>query len=474
MIAPAALIGLTMVVLLFAVQMGSQISASSSSSDFEIYNFDPSRFGFCELASDRTLSDGDVTQLASLPEVGEVSVKRVANVLLPLEGDSVYFMEAEDDPGYASAPVDLPTDYLTLDNGWQDGTDGLNAATLTFARHNWAAQQRLDTDRKLLPLYMYAVDEHSIKDLAAEGHVDVEALNRGEQVLAYVPDLYRHVTADGQVEVEMFRRDKSYQLFRQNDYFRVGQSLMLSQLRLSSDEIVTLGDSQDEYRRLYDEAQLRQVTVSVGAVLTRYILQFYGSCLITTDKGAKAMGLDVDHTNYMSIRLDSPVSIEKEEALFQRISGIAARGGMTVFNRLKSRRENRQEQRMGVITFASVTIVFLAAAVGLISGSIRRRVMADARAIGTLRAVGANAGTIRSCYSGQVFLTLLLGCAMGGALFGLYWRFSDYLPAGASPALVAGTQAAALTALWGACMLMLNRSVHTVTKKSIIENIREL
>ena len=129
---------------------------------------------------------------------------------------------------------------------------------------------------------------------------------------------------------------------------------------------------------------------------------------------------------------------------------------------------------MSVITFVSVAIVFLAAAVGLISGSIRRRVMADARAIGTLRAVGANAGTIRSCYGGQVLLTLLLGCAMGGALIGLYGRFSDYLPAGASPVLIAGTQAAALAALWGACMLMLNRSVHTVTKKSIIENIREL
>ena len=88
------------------------------------------------------------------------------------------------------------------------------------------------------------------------------------------------------------------------------------------------------------------------------------------------------------------------EALFQRVSGIAARGGMIAFKRLKSRHENYQEQRMAVITFAAVCVVFLGAAVGLISSSIRRRVMADARVIGTLRAVGANARTIRGCYSG--------------------------------------------------------------------------
>lgn len=233
-------------------------------------------------------------------------------------------------------------------------------------------------------------------------------------------------------------------------------------------------ESSDDYLRLYDDAQRLDAPPTVGAVLTKCFSGLWTPCLVTTEKGAQAMGLAVDHVENVDIWLGDPVDVDTEERLFQRVSGIGARGNMMATNRLKSRREYYQEERMGVITFVSVAIVFLAAAVGLISGSIRRRVMADARAIGTLRAVGAKAGTIRSCYSGQVLLTLLLGCAMGGALFGLYLRFSDYLPAGASPALIAGTQAAALAALWGACMLMLNRSVHTVTKKSIIENIRKL
>ena len=474
MIGPAALIGLTMAILLLATQLAAQISASLRGSDFEMYNYDPSGFGFCELIPERALTDGDMAQISSLPQVGEVRERRVASVLIPLGRGSTYFMEAEDDPWVQTSPVDLPTDYLTLDNGWQDGTDGLDAGILLFARHNWAAQQRVGTDKKLLPLSLYAVDADTLRDSFTDAHIDVEALDRGEQVLAYVPDLYRQVAADGQVDVMSFPRDTSYRLFRQNDCFHAGQSLTLSQLRVPADGAAGLGDSQEDFTRLYDGAQLRQATVSVGAVLTRYSAAFYGACLITTGKGAKAAGLDVDHTDYVSVRLSGPVRIEQEEALFRRIAGIAARGGMTAFNRLKSRREAFQEQRMAVVTFIAVCIAFLGAAVGLISGTIRRRVLADARAIGTLRAVGASANTIRSCYSGQVHLTLLSGGFLGSCLFGLYWRFPRFLPTGASPALIVGTQAAALAAVWCACMLMLNHSVHTVTKKSIIENIREL
>lgn len=64
---------------------------------------------------------------------------------------------------------------------------------------------------------------------------------------------------------------------------------------------------------------------------------------------------------------------------------------------------------MGVITFVSVVIVFLAVTVGLISGSIPRRVMADARAIGMLRAVGVSVEPFEAATVGRYSLRWGLG-----------------------------------------------------------------
>lgn len=481
LIGPAALVALTMAVLLFAVELGSQVVSGSASVDFVLSgNTDKSSSAFCDLIPDSVLSSGDIAQIAALPEIGAVHAKRTGAVILEIDRVSDYFKEGEDEDDHVTSPLSYPTDYLLADNGWQDGTDGMAPVKLDYCRFNWALQQRLETDRKLIGLDLVAVDgDASVwRQAVTEGKLDMNAIDRGEQVLAYMPDSYRFVYPDGQVMTAPYPLGSGYRLYRQNDYFHPGQALPLHQLRRTGDDMSARmqarGDSPDDYLRLYDDAQRIDATPSVGAVQTKYMSEFWVPCLVTTEAGARAMGLAVDHIEQVDIWLGGSVDVETEERVFRRVSGIAARGGLTAYNKLKSRRENAQEQRTVVVTFIAVGVVFLGAAVGLISGTIRRRVMADARAIGTLRAVGANERTIRSCYSGQVLLTLLLGGLMGLGLFALYGRFSEYLPAGASPMLIAGTQAAALLAIWGACALMLDRSVRAVTKKSIIENIREL
>lgn len=477
---PAALVGLTMAVLLLAVQMGAQILSSRTSTDFLLQNYSGiySR-AFCDLIPDNALSSGDLSQIASMPEVGAVHAKREGAVILEIDHIPNYFLENEDEDDYPTSPLGYPTDYLKLDNGWQDGTDDMPENKLLFSRFNWAIQQTLETDRKLVSMNLYVVDSDSPiwKQTTNEGSIDLEAINRGEQVLAYMPDHYLCVDADGQVMYAPYPLTQSYKLFWKNDYFHPGQVLPLHQLRQKENDMSAKMQSletQSDFLHLYDDALRLDATPTVGAILTDYSNQFWVPCLVTTEKGAKAMGLVTDYVESVDIRLNGPISIKTEERLHQRISGIAARGNMLAYNMLKTRRESQQEQRMAIITFAAVCVVFLAAAVGLISGNIRRRIIADTRSLGTLRAVGANADTIRGCYSGQILLTLLLGCAIGGLLFVVYWRFYDYLPSGASPALIAATEAAALLAVWGACMLMLNHSVHNVTKNSIIENIREL
>ena len=157
-----------------------------------------------------------------------------------------------------------------------------------------------------------------------------------------------------------------------------------------------------------------------------------------------------------------------------RIKSVAARAGLTTFNRMKSRRESARNAWVAIMTFVSVGVVFLAAAVGLISGSLRRSVLADTRAIGTLRAVGANERILRGCYRGRIFASLLLGVAVNGALI-LCMVVSDVFDSTLIPWLfLIGVSLIALMISALACELSLRRSIRSIAQRSIIENIREL
>ena len=186
------------------------------------------------------------------------------------------------------------------------------------------------------------------------------------------------------------------------------------------------------------------------------------------------MGLETGvKPDEIEIYVDGELSPDEEEYLERRIEAIAMRAPrFSVRNYLESERESARTQRGVALVMLGVAVVFCATAVGIIAGGVTRRVRADRRMIGTIRAVGADRKTVRRCYMGQIILSVGAGAILGGAAYvavilaaAIVWGFNWLAPL----AMLMFTAVCFL-----GCRGMLNLSLRDTLSHSIVENIREL
>lgn len=129
----------------------------------------------------------------------------------------------------------------------------------------------------------------------------------------------------------------------------------------------------------------------------------------------------------------------------------------------------------GRITLAAVILLFFAVSVSMIVTGVTRRLQSDRRAIGTLRAVGADAGVIFRCYAGQALLGVGIGAVLGVASGYLLTTTNVYYYYGMTIWPVYLMQLC-IAALCGACCLgiLWLRVKRMVLNQPIVEMIKEL
>ena len=191
-------------------------------------------------------------------------------------------------------------------------------------------------------------------------------------------------------------------------------------------------------------------------------------CLITTEKGAAALGLRSNGVEEACVSLAS--APDTEALLARRIERIGNRHGMTFTNGLETRRQNRAYQMQIIALFGGMVLLFFAVSVSMQVTSIARRIRADERMVGTLRAVGADETALVHCYRLPVLMAAVCGLILAAAVCGaIRWAgllmFRPW-------ALLAALPMAALNVL---CALAgVRGQLRRVMGRSIIENIREL
>ena len=121
-------------------------------------------------------------------------------------------------------------------------------------------------------------------------------------------------------------------------------------------------------------------------------------------------------------------------------------------------------------------MLFFAVSVAMQVGNTGRRIRADRRMLGTLRAVGADRNTLVGCYRLPMILASLAGLILGTAFY-LVFRYSD-MTGTAFPAYHPEIVLPLFVVLSGLCLLCCLAGVRArlgqVLKRSIVENIREL
>lgn len=469
-----------------------------------------------QAAKENVLTEQDMQQIRAIENVQSVTVETAANILLELNEEEVpqylrdYYTEerlvaglsANDEHALhydfhnAVMPFIFTNSlaYLLEDTKDQETalTDEYRAWNAKTFQEMQAAQRGYGVTDKLIPLTVEVVDmnDPAFQQGVVDGEIHIAALDAGQEVLVYAPTLgYWETVERGETvgntagaDFGKYHPDAKLKGIAVNDYFKAGQSLSLLQALTEPDNRPTdfstgpytpaeLENMEQAYRNLHAE----KAVPAVGAVLESAPLGRNGLCLMTTEKGLRALGFAPTQPTFVNITLTGEVDQATEEAIQRRLETIAARAGMEVVNRLAAARENARQQWQTELVFLGVIILFFAVAVSMQVSSASRRIRADQCMIGTLRAVGADESALLGCYRLPMIVTTAIGLLLALCLFilmGTVW--SNYFLMGRHAAIILPLMIllAALCAL--CCMIGVKARLRQVLNKSVVENIREL
>ena len=486
-----ALTGLILVCMLSALslfsQMSDQVIRSNAAFSAYFYMDYATTNSYYTMLPERALSAGDIAQIEALPGVKKARERSAANVCWITDSAPSYLTNADlYTYSYLLSEEELLRRAHTQDDAQlYDYLDTSDEGMIEIRREAAETNERVrretgaEAGEALVPLGLMVLDDEALRSYAsdvAEGAIDLDAINRGEQVLLCAPDRYVRIeTKNGKV-IGARMSNKPFQgatLIAHNDGdFTAGETLEL--MLLSGPETNWTEQSAEGF---YAGLEKRRAAVTIGAVLNN-TTSLYGMdsavTLFTTRRGLNAMGFSMDRVDSLDIYTEGAMSAEEEQALSESVESILRRAdNMSFYDELQTARAARQQNAMVMTALLSVALLFFAVAVSMITGGVTRRIRADACMIGTLRAVGADAKTVAGCYRMQILLSIALGLLVGLACmialltsyYGRVWWMRI-----AAPACVLGFSALC----YAACMLALRSRIRETISRSIVENIREM
>ena len=462
------------------------------------------------------LTEQDIQQIRAVPQVGSVSLTTSADILLELKEDVVpqylrdYYTEEREvsSPGsdgtvnhhYSFHHVVSSFIYTnSLAYLLEDTPDRVTDLDESYLKWNaktfqemQAAQRGYGVQGKLIPLTIevWDINDPELQKGLKEGRISQAALDAGQEVLVFAPEQGYWETKErgeiiGNIAGADFGRDHPGAVLKGmavNDYFKPGMTLSLLQA-LTEREKETWNVSAEPYtpaeiealEQSYRNLHADTAAVTVGAVLTDSGSSWHnGLCLVPTEKGLRALGLAPTEPTFVNITLTGEVDRETEEAVQRRLETIASRAGMEVKNRMGNDRENARRQRQIELVFLGIIVLFFAVSVSMQVSNAGRRIRADQRMIGTLRAVGADERALMGCYRLPMMFAAALGLVLALSVYALMGTvFSNYFLTAHS--LVTMPLMAVLAGLCAmCCMLGMKARLRQVLNKSVVDNIREL
>lgn len=442
---------------------------------------------FYDKTPGQQLTTGDVAQLRSLSGVKRVEMSASIRITQELGEDVPEYWQ----PVYYETTNNGYTIQHNLGNGhpYLLPVEEIPATVYEDAEDYTAIRQHLGIDGHLsnaIDLEIAVVDPAYLEQFVVSGDIDMTAINAGQEVLVVAPTIYAFLSPDGAVNSYRGTNERwlqnrlsnpEYTLLAsiENDAYTAGQPLTLHYVHSDSVRTPTNGSVSD-YLSCYQQMAHTEVNVTVGAVLSGGFSVGENVVMVTTEQGLAAMGLPLPRVSHLNIYTHD-LTLEEEAALEKRITSIAMRGAdYTVGNMMEMQRENERERLLELLLISGVSLILLTVCIAQITGSVSRRIRAEVRMIGTIRAVGADERVIFRIYGGQVAMSVAIGAVFGLAVYwGLVRRLpylgmtqgsANWFPLGAQLLFAATTLLASLA--------ILRLRVRDVTRHSIVENIREL
>lgn len=455
---------------------------------------------------DEGMTENDLNQIRALPLVNQVKCVTWTRANLLLEGELPTYLNWQslgwtDENGeeiytiYTRFDIGIPNDsYLDCED---DGRESYMYASFgeTRAMQMRALQKVSGVTQKLLPaqICVMTFTEEELRNNVTDGRIDMDAIDAGREILVYAPNVCFKINS-GRNSLQwtsinkLFDDEihpKDWDAVRQNDFFYSGQPLPLLQAAQEHwDNAKHLNFRPyipEDMQTFYSGFELTQTTPIVGAVLkgalpVRYMFSMGEACLITTPKGAQAMGLMVPGPEEVQVSLKGDPDLETETALARTMERIAVRRNMYYINQLSVRKEIQANKLRTVLLFIGLVALFFGVSVAMQIGNASRRIRSDQRMIGTLRAVGADGKALLGCYRLPTVLSAICGSLLAGGIFSALVlthvignTFQHEQLWFLAPLVLLLTALAVLCSMIG-----IRARLRQVLNKSVVENIREL
>ena len=481
----SVLIGLMLLccALLCSLIAGFRFYATQEFATFRIADDGTSMGAYVETYTGDPMRPQSIRQIRQLDHVESIELERE----LPI------YVELPQVPSYAQlnsmntqfGMLDDKTFTITMNTlgqnreWYQDNRDRDRAEYLDFKKTYGFEGEAYKT--AIITIDPTRANLDALAEYLSEGSIDTAALDSGNTVLVYAPDIWVKQHGQGSFsfhtsleDLENDRYEGYVSISVENDCFYAGQTLNMTQLySTTEDGPVTRNDK----------------TVQVSGIIKdmpeKLNWLWSTTAIITTERGLEAMGLRMEELHTISVYTDE-LTQPQEENLERQLTAILRRtGGYTLDNQAAEMRENVQENQRMLLMFVCIIIVFFSVAVGMIVSSVTRQLHNEDRTIGMLRAVGADERAILGCYSGQLNAAIFGGLGITGAVYVLFLIFSA-LDAIGNPwfrirlsdilqwAAVIGLTLALAAACWALSRFILGLRIREILKKSIIDNIREL
>lgn len=477
-----------------ASTMSNQAAFSLTSRQDVEYTLEP----FAQLKSPISgLTQNDLNQLRSLPMVRSTGSRLETRALLLVPDELPSYLKTE----YISIQFDgqnrnmpvtssegtMDTRYLVVEKEEPVSTFpeklSYDSAMIT-AKQMHVLQSVLGVRQNIMPIRIIVatLDEVDLSKNIVDGEIDFEALDSGEEILVYAPNIVaRDSNNGGMLVANQYLDDEidpaAWDIVIMNDHFYAGQELSMHQLFREQPDWFNTRNDEGQLQRFYSEADRISFSPTVGAVLKGVFRignkRPFGLCLITTEKGANALGLMDNGAESVSLYLEGDPDIDTEELLNETIKRIGLRRNMTVINQLAINREDKEYQTRILMLFGGMVILFFAVSVSMQVTNSSRRLRADERMVGTLRAVGADERALLTCYRLPTIIASITGFVLAAIVYLLmYFLYPIGFPQYHLWLLGMAILMAILNAL--CAMLGVRGQLRRIIDKSIIENIREL
>ena len=454
-----------------------------------------------DIATFRIADDGTSTGLYvetyQWEPMSAQSIRQIENLdhvdYIELERELPIYVELPQTPSYARlnsmntqfGMLDDKTFAITMNTlgqnqqWYQDNRDSDRAEYLEFKETYGFEGEAFRT--AIITIDPTRADLDALEEFLGEGSIDVAALDSGETVLVYAPDIWVKQHDYGSFSFHTSLEDLESDPYEgyvsisvENDCFYAGQTLDLTQLYRTGEESAVIRN--DKTVRV--SGIIKELPESLGWVWST-------TAIITTERGLEAMGLRMDELHTISVYTEE-LTQQQEEAMERQLSAILRRtGGFSLDNQARQQRKSMEDNQRMLMMFVCIILVFFSVAVGMIVSSVTRQLHSEARTIGMLRAVGADERAILGCYSGQLNAAIIGGLGVTGTVYLLFLIFSAVDAIG-NPyfrirladilqwAAVIGLTIAVAAACWGLSRFFLGQRIREILKKSIIDNIREL